>query len=128
MWGESGLAAALSLVGSLVLFGLVLFLAWACVRWLGRRSGWQPNAQGGKVRVLERVALGPERGLFVVKAGEKVWLLGVTAQHIDNIGELDPALFPDGEPGAPAAAPFAAALENVRRGLFAGKGKGEPHD
>ena len=72
----------LSLLGSLVLFVLILVLAWFCVRWLGGQ--YRLNTAGSRVKVLERIALAPDRSLLVVRAGGQVLLLGVTSQHIEK--------------------------------------------
>ena len=64
-------SVVLSLLGGLLLFGLVLLAAWFCPRWLGgyyRARG----AQGGSIRVLERTVIGSDRTLMVVRVGERV--------------------------------------------------------
>ena len=122
-------SVVLSLVGGLFLFVLVLALAWVCSRWLGGRFGF--SAAGGTVRVLERVMVGPDRSLLVVRAGEEVLLLGVTPQRIERLGELDPALYPEGEePGAAVmkAADFSAALQNAVKGWIPGKKQGNENE
>ena len=73
---QSSGSVVLSLVGGLLLFVLVLALAWFCSRWLGGRYGFQ--SMGRTIRVLERVMVGPDRSLLVVRTGEQVWLLGCT--------------------------------------------------
>ena len=68
---QNPLSVVLSLVGGLILFVLVLLLAWLCTRWLGgyyRARG----AQGGSIRVLERTVIGSDRTLMVVRVGERV--------------------------------------------------------
>ena len=100
-----------SLVGGLLLFALVLALAWFCSRWLGGRYGFQ--SAGRTVRVLERVMVGPDRSL------------GVTPQHIEKIGELDPAQYPERETPETGGAPdFSAALQSAIRGWAPGKKRG----
>ena len=106
---QSPVSAVISLLGGLLLFVLVLLLAWFCSRWLGgyyRARG----GQAGTVQVLERTAIGPDRTLMVVRAGERVWLLGVTP-----LGELSPDAYP--EEAAPEALPgpmeFSAALRDA---------------
>ena len=123
-----GGSVVLSLLGGLFLFVLVLVLAWYCSRWLGGRFGF--SAAGGTVRILERVMVGPDRSLLVVKAGEEVWLLGVTPQHIERLGELDPALYPEeGEDGAAIKAPdFSAALQSAIKGWLPGKKQGNGNE
>lgn len=94
--------AVLSLLGGLFLFAAVLFLAWYCTKWIGKRYG-TPSA-GSHIKILERTALGPDRHLMIVQLEDRVWLLGVTPQHIDKIGELDPEIFSQNESAQPGNA------------------------
>lgn len=121
-------SVVLSLLGGLFLFVLVLVLAWYCSRWLGGRFGF--SAAGGTVRVLERVMVGPDRSLLVVRAGEDVLLLGVTPQHIERLCDLDPDLYPEEEePGAAAkATDFSAALQNAVKGWMPAKKQGNENE
>ena len=111
----------LSLLGSLVLFVLILVLAWFCIRWLGGQ--YRLNTAGSRVKVLERIALAPDRSLLVVRAGGQV-LLGVTSQHIEKIAELDPEEFPDEPVPTVGNDKFSAALEAVLKKNFTRGGKG----
>lgn len=112
----------LSLLGSLVLFVLILVLAWFCVRWLGGQ--YRLNTTGSRVKVLERIALAPDRSLLVVRAGGQVLLLGVTSQHIEKIAELDPEEFPDEPVPTVGNDKFSVALEAVLKKNFTPGGKG----
>lgn len=124
---QSSGSVVLSLVGGLLLFALVLALAWFCSRWLGGRYGFQ--SMGRTIRVLERVMVGPDRSLLVVRTGEQVWLLGCTPQHIEKIGELDPAQYPQGEgPDTGNAPDFSAALQSAIRGWIPGKKQGNGNE
>lgn len=118
---SQGAAAVLSLIGGLFLFALVLLLVWFVTRWLGKHySGG--GQTGGTVQVLERAPLGPDKALVVVRAGEQVWLLGVTSQHIDVISPLDPAAYPaDQPPAAGKGRDFSAALQNALAGWTGGQ-------
>ena len=120
-------SVVLSLLGGLFLFVLVLVLAWYCSKWLGGRFGFA--ATGGTVRVLERVMIGPDRYLLVVRAGEEVLLLGATPQHIERLGELDPALYPEREAAeASKATDFSAALQSAIKGWMPGKKRGNGNE
>lgn len=117
----------LSLLGGLFLFVLVLVLAWYCSKWLGGRFGF--TGAGNAIQVLERVMVGPDRSLLVVRAGEEVLLLGVTPQHIERLGELDPALYPEREaPEAAKASDFSAALQSAIKGWIPGKKQGNENE
>ena len=118
----------LSLIGSILLFGLVLFLAWFCTRWISKRFGLRTAAGGSKIKMLDRMALGADRSLVVVRLEDRVWLLGVTAHHVSKIDELDPEIFTEEElsqeegssHGVTAilsgSSNFAAALKNALKG------------
>lgn len=117
-------SVVLSLLGGLLLFALVLLLAWFCTRWLGgyyRRGNGSP---GGTIRVLERTLVAPDRTLMIVRAGGKVWLLGVTPQSIQPIGELDPADYPEetaSDTGLEQARDFSVALQAAVKNWLPGK-------
>ena len=63
---------------------LALLAAWAA--W-SRRA----HPSGGRLQVLESASLGQGRMVAVVQAGRKRLLVGVTAQSIGALAELDPA-------------------------------------
>lgn len=121
---HSRASVVLSLVGGLLLFLLALAAVWLCLRWLGRHYG-NPAASGGSMRVLERLALGPDRALVVVRTKQQVLLLGVTAQHIELLTQLDAADYPAPPPdeGGKGGA-FSAALQQALQG-FTGTRKRE---
>ena len=105
-----------SLIGMLAGFALILVLAYWAVKLLSRGYG---GGAGRMVEVLDRVALGQEKQLLVVKTAGKVLLLGVTAHRIEKIEELDAARLP--EPAA--AAQDGAFLAALKGALQARKGK-----
>jgi flagellar biogenesis protein FliO len=83
------------------LSALVIALAYAALRFLGRRVG--PGRRNLCVR--EALSLGPNRLLALVQVAGKVYLVGVSPNRIDLLDEVDPAeLEPEPHP-APAQAP-----------------------
>ena len=109
----------LSVLGSLFGFILLLVLAWWATRALSR--GYAVGSAARTLQVLDRMPLGGEKQLLVVKAGSRVLLLGVTAHHVEllrELGEEELAAPQDG--GAPENSPFLGAL---RRALDAKKGR-----
>jgi len=109
MWDQ--LAVILSLLGSLVLFVLVVFAAYLCAKFLGHR--WNPSgARGGSIEVVGRLPLGTDRSVIIVRTAGKALLLGVTAQQIRLITELDPDQLP---PAPPEEVPgdFSATFQKV---------------
>lgn len=88
---QGQLSAVFSLMGGILLFVLVLFLAWYCTRWIGKRCN-APHTSG-EIEVLERTPIGTDRMLVIIRVCGKVWLLGVTSQQISLICELDAGYF-----------------------------------
>ncbi len=107
----------LSVFGTLVGFILLLVLAWWASRAIGR--AYAGSGAGRAVQVLDRVALGGEKQLLVVRAAGKVLFLGVTAHQISFLQELDEAQLPPPAEG-PESGPFLAAF---RRALDAKEGR-----
>lgn len=92
----------------------VCVLAWVVLRW-GARRGIGVGAFGGRVRVLERIALEPRRALYLVKVGERVLLLGAGEGGSPTlITELDPATLPLEEARKPAGEAFRDVLTRLR--------------
>lgn len=108
----------LSVLGTLVGFVLLLVLAWWASRAIGR--AYAGSGAGCAVQLLDRVALGGEKQLLVVKAAGKVLLLGVTAHQISFLQELDEAQLPPAAAESGESAPFLAAF---KRALDAKKGR-----
>ena len=100
----------LSLVGMLGGFFLILFLAYWATKVLAR--GYAASGTGRTIEVLDRMSLGQEKQLLVVKAAGKVLLLGVTAHHIEKLEELDAGALPQSPP-APQSGAFFAALKSA---------------
>ncbi len=77
-----------SLFGALLGFILILVLAYWAVRLLSR--GYGAQGAGRSIQVVDRVGLGTDKQLLIVKAAGRAFLLGVTAQRIEKLEELDP--------------------------------------
>ncbi|MBI2266787.1 MAG: flagellar biosynthetic protein FliO [Armatimonadetes bacterium] len=110
----------------------VLFVC--CLAFLGTRFLYGKGALGAApsqrfIRILDRLVLQPQKTLYVIKAGEKVFLLGVGDQQITSLAELDARTVPDtlGQAQLPVT-PFSSylsALEPFSK-MFRKKGK-NPH-
>lgn len=119
-WAEIG-----TLLGMLAAVVVILLLAWLFTRYLAGRT---PGAmrffrnRAGRLQMLERMPLGREQYLAVIRMGEKYLLLGVTGSQITLLRELsaeetsawteeETGIPPDGGPGAPM--PFRDALQEI---------------
>jgi flagellar protein FliO/FliZ len=76
------------LMGQLVVVALLGFLAWAVVRVLRARKRGASGAPE-TLRVIGSTGLGARERAVMLQAGERVFLLGVTAQTVSVISELN---------------------------------------
>ena len=113
-----GLGSLLSLVWLLVCVLAVVVLAYLFTKYIaGRGLGPMGLSGGGEhFRVLERLPMGREQSVALVQAGERYFLLGVTASNVSLIAELTQeearALRPP-RPDQPAPPSFGEALRTV---------------
>lgn len=112
----------LTALGMLVLFVLVLALAYLATKWIGKRYGGRIGGSSGNIKILDRAALGPDRSLYIVEAAGKTLLIGATQQRIETLCELDPEALPPPAQEEPSA--FASTLKSVLKdGWGVGGGK-----
>lgn len=77
----------LQLVFGLVLFAGILYLSYAATKYLVKRLS--PDGRSGRnMKIIESLAIGKDSCLLIVKAGEKILLLGKTAGSISLVSEL----------------------------------------
>jgi len=82
-----GPGAAMDLVLKL---GAVLALAYVSMAALKRYTSGSVSQRGTLLEVLDSTTLGPNRSIYVVRAGQKRLVLGVTQNQITALAELDP--------------------------------------
>ncbi len=85
----------LSVLGTLFLTILVFAGAYWASKTVGRsyQKTSKSNIPNG-IKIIDRRAIGKEQGLLLVKVGDRVLLIGATAQNIVKLEELDNTLFP----------------------------------
>ena len=86
-WG-----GVLSFLGVIVVLVFILFLAYWCTKFIGKKYGAQ-YMHGRHIEVVERVMLEQDRTLYIIRLKDKMLLLRVTAHHIEKLEELDPLLY-----------------------------------
>jgi flagellar protein FliO/FliZ len=104
--------------------GLALVVVLACVLvcgWLARRMGSRPLAPGKMLRVVSSTGLGQREKVVIVEVRGQWLVLGVTAQHVTALAQMDaPAAEPEPpvvEPGDSFSERLAHALKhNLRKG------------
>lgn len=72
--------------------GLVLVVIWFAImamRWWVRRMNGAVGTRSGHLQIVESRSLGPNRSLQLVRLGNRAVLLGVTAEQISSVLEID---------------------------------------
>lgn len=100
---------------------LVLSLVFVAALWLRHR--WRGTGGTGearrRLRVVDSLALGPQRHVHVIEADGRRYLIGVTPQHISLLtpllGSRDEAADPSGERVDDGAPDFQAVLDGAER-------------
>jgi flagellar protein FliO/FliZ len=87
---------------TLVALAAVCLLALVALRWGLRRLGVPGNTEGGRIRVLERVAIDPRRSLLLIEVGGKVLLVGAGDGPMAVLADIDPATLPASPARRPA--------------------------
>ncbi len=104
----------LSMVGTLLLMLLVFVGAYFAARWMGRNyRGRGVSGQAAHMQLLERLPLGKDQSLLVVRVEDRVFLLGATPQHIEKLDELAPDLFAQAVEGEPGGGDFLSVLKQT---------------
>ena len=82
-------------IGTIVLMLAVSVGAYYFSKFFAKQ--YQPK-MGGKVKnieIIERMAVGKDQSLALVRVSDKVFLLAFTAQSVTKIEEMDASLFPE---------------------------------
>jgi flagellar biosynthetic protein FliO len=82
-------------IGTIVLMLAVFVGAYYFSKFFAKQ--YQPKI-GGKERnieIIERMAVGKDQSLALVRVSDKVFLLAFTAQSVTKIEEMDASLFPE---------------------------------
>ncbi len=81
-------------IGTIVLMLAVFVGAYYFSKFFAKQ--YQPK-MGGKLKnieIIERMAVGKDQSLALVRVSDKVFLLAFTAQSVTKIEEMDASLFP----------------------------------
>ncbi len=76
------------MTGTLLAVVLVLFLSWYLTRKLGRYTG-QMGRASGNLQVVDRISLGQNEALAIVRAGDQFLLLGISHAGIHTLCRLE---------------------------------------
>ena len=112
-----------SLLGIILVLLLVLGGCYLFTRWAGTGLGARFGAGGGgaRMKVVERLPVGRDQALLVVKAGQRYLLLGSTPAGLTLLAELTPEEGKEWDPPEPPDGPeqkrpadFRALMQRLR--------------
>ena len=117
-------------IGTIVLMLAVFVGAYYFSKFFAKQ--YQPKI-GGKERnieIIERMPVGKDQTLALVKVSDKVFLLAFTAQSVTKIEEMDASLFPENSEASGAGETsfttfFTDAYNNLLNKKNEGKGDGK---
>lgn len=75
-------------IGMLLIFVVILAMAWLTTRLLGKKVG---GNQSKSMKVVERLSLGVDRSLLIVQVGTKHYLFVSTRSHLEFAAEVEPS-------------------------------------
>ena len=78
----------LSLVGILAVLAGILAGSYYFTRWAGQGLGTLPGLGGQNLRVLDRINVGRDQSVLLIKAGQRYLLLGCTPTGLTLLAEL----------------------------------------
>lgn len=101
-----------SMIGTVILMIAVFAGAYYASKYVGKR--YQPRSGASKnLSVLESQTLGKDRSLLIVKAANKVFLVGATPHEITLISELDAQQISESTENVPARKDFSSVLRSA---------------
>ncbi|MBT9172570.1 MAG: hypothetical protein DDT21_00956 [Syntrophomonadaceae bacterium] len=106
--------SALAVVRVLLSLGLVVVLSWLFIRLLLPRLVRGGIGRQAQLQLVERLPVGLRSYLCLVRLGERVFLLGVSAAQITLLAEIPAGSLDDGTERAASQPDFAAILQRSR--------------
>lgn len=107
------LDAVVWILALLVLFAVVVICAYYATRLLGKRYGMQ-NSGNGSIKILDRAYIGQDRQILIIQVANQTMLVGVTANGIEKLSDLDPNQLPSLSE-KPQTAPFQGLLDGLMK-------------
>lgn len=113
----------LLLLGMLIVFAAVLFIAWLTARLLGKKMAG--TSKNRLLNIVETLPLGVDRYLYLVKVGKRYFLFFASRKNMEFVSEIEV----DGEALASGAESTENSGFNFKRifDMYSGlSGKGKP--
>lgn len=109
---------------AVILIVLIIAAAYYVTKFVASKTAGPRG--GGEIRIRSSVSLGKDRQLVIAEIGGKAYLLGVTPQHVELVGELNREELDSGRPEEPPTPPsrdFGREFWERFRGTYQGPGK-----
>lgn len=82
----AGSSGVLELFGVIIVFILILVACYYTTKWVGKND--LINHAARNISVLETYRIAPTKHIQVVRVGKKLFVIGVTKEHIEMLTEL----------------------------------------
>ncbi len=111
--------STISLISGFLVFVLILLLAYASSRYLGK--AWRNSSSSKYMYVIDQMAVGQDRLLMIVKVDKKYYLMSSGSQGVSILRELDDDFSPDMSLGTPVQSEFTQYLNRYWKQFRDGK-------
>jgi len=81
-WGDF-----FTILGMLIVFAAVLFLAWLTTKLLGKRM--TGSVKNKNMRIGETLPIGMDRCLYLIRVGKKYFLFHGSRKHLEMVSEIE---------------------------------------
>lgn len=118
MDGSSVIGKVFSVIGVLLAFVLILYLAHIASKVMGKRMTIRGTEKN--IKVLETLSVGQGKSIIIVQSAGKTFLVGVTNEKMSLISELDSDML-NNEPEVRETMEFSKAFKRVLEKNFGKK-------
>lgn len=74
-------------MGTMLTLAAVLLVAWFLIKWLMKRTPMQNGSR--HIKLLDRVAVAPDKCLLLVRVAEKTMLVGMTSHAVEKLCDIE---------------------------------------
>lgn len=92
----------LQIVSALCMTGLILWFAYIFTKYAGRGMQLRGRGMAGRIKLIDRMALAPDKSVVIVQAGERYLLLGISSGQVNLLMEIPKEEMELTEPEVPA--------------------------
>lgn len=98
----------LQIVSGICLTILILYACYVFTRYVGRGMQFRGGGMTGRLKLIDKMTLAPDKSIVIVQVGERHLLLGISSGQInllmeipeEEMGLMKPDGIPDGQNGA----------------------------